>query len=218
MKRVLILVEGQTEETFVREILQHHFWARGIHIEPKLATTKRVRSGQNYKGGVLSYGKVRFDLIQLLRDTSAVIVTTMIDFYGLEGKDFPGCDTMKGSCYDKVKHVEEKFSEDIAHHRFLPYLALHEYEALLFCKPESIVRGMLLEDAEITAKLEQIKASYSSPEEINLNDPPSDRIEKIIPAYKKGISGVLIALDIGLDAMRSACPHFDQWIQRLENL
>ncbi len=29
MKRVLVLVEGQTEERFVKDVLAPHLWARG---------------------------------------------------------------------------------------------------------------------------------------------------------------------------------------------
>ena len=43
MIRVHILVEGQTEESFVRELLVPHFMERGIYLSIVLATTKRVK-------------------------------------------------------------------------------------------------------------------------------------------------------------------------------
>ena len=54
MKRVLILVEGQTEETFVRDLLEPHLSRRGVFPVPILAKTKRTTSGQTFKGGIPS--------------------------------------------------------------------------------------------------------------------------------------------------------------------
>lgn len=218
MKFVHILVERQTEETFVREVLQPHLRAVGIHLEPKLVTTKRLRGASHYKGGIVSYDKVRFDIRQLLRDTSATLVTTMIDFYGLAGKGFPGWAEMRGSCYERVEQVEIAFRTDIGHPRFHPYLALHEYEALLLCQPTKIVEVRPGASAEAARKLAQIRQEHDSPEEINLDNPPSHRIAEIMPGYRKGLDGVLIALDIGLAAMREQCTHFNQWLTMLESL
>lgn len=218
MKRAHILVEGQTEETFVRKLLQPHLGAYHLHLEPKLAETKRIRGGGSYKGGIVSYGKVRFDIQRLLGDTSAVIVTTMIDFYGLAGKGFPGWATMTGSCYEKVRHVETALRQDIDHPRFLPYLALHEYEALLFCQTSAIVSETGTDNLAAQRKLEAVRSHYGSPEEINLEMPPSKRIEAVIPEYTKVVAGVLIALEIGLMPMRQQCPHFDAWLQTLEQI
>lgn len=218
MKFVHILVEGQTEETFVRDVLQPHLLAHDIHLQPKLAVTKRVRGRSDYKGGIVSYGKVKNDIQLLLYDTSAIAVTTMIDFYGLAGKGFPGWDTMKGLCYEKVGYVEAEIAKDVSHKRFRPYLALHEFEALLFCKPDVISRMMLNENPEVAAKLEAIRKQVASPEEINLDDPPSRRIQAMFPQYNKVADGTLIALDIGLDTMRAACPHFHEWVTFLETL
>jgi len=89
MKRVLILAEGQTEERFVKDILQPHLLVLGIAIQPKIATTKRVKSGPDFKGGITDFKKVEDDLRRLLGDTGATMVTTLLDFYGFP-KDFPG--------------------------------------------------------------------------------------------------------------------------------
>jgi len=48
MKHVHILVEGQTEETFVSEVLAPHLWSINIHVNPVLLNTGTGR------GGVLS--------------------------------------------------------------------------------------------------------------------------------------------------------------------
>jgi hypothetical protein len=48
MRKVLILVEGQTEERFVKDVLQPYLWDIGVHPEPKIATTKRVKLGGHF--------------------------------------------------------------------------------------------------------------------------------------------------------------------------
>jgi hypothetical protein len=49
MTRVHIMVEGQTEETFVRDVLYQHFIELGIFLNPFLFSTSK-----GHKGGVVS--------------------------------------------------------------------------------------------------------------------------------------------------------------------
>ena len=217
MSKVLILVEGQTEETFVREVLAPHLAGRGVYPIARLATTKRVKSGSDFKGGIVSYGKFRNDIIRLLGDTSAALVTTMVDFYGLP-MDFPGRRSMPtSSCYDQVAYLEQEIHTDIGHPRFLPYLSLHEFEAMLFVGPAKIDGAF--PGTNRRAELVAIKEQFRSPEEID-DDPrtaPSKRIEAIFPGYQKPLHGPLIILEIGIEQIRAECPHFGNWLVELEN-
>ena len=47
---------------------------------------------------------------------------------------------------------------------------------------------------------------------------PSKRIGALVPGYSKVRQGLLAARAIGLEAMRSECPHFADWLKRLERL
>jgi hypothetical protein len=49
---------------------------------------------------------------------------------------------------------------------------------------------------------------------------PSKRIGKEIPDYlgAKPTAGPIIAGKIGLETMRMKCPHFNEWLTKLENL
>lgn len=51
---------------------------------------------------------------------------------------------------------------------------------------------------------------------------PSKRIIGLFPAYKKGSSvnahAYRIARHIGLERMRQSCPHFNEWVSKLEQL
>ena len=126
MIRIHILVEGQTEETFVRDLLQPHLITKNIFLTPIIIATKRTKGGTKFRGGITSYQRVKKQILLLLRDTSAVAVTTMIDYYGLPDK-WPGKDSVSGrTCFERVAYLEKAFQDDINHRRFIPYLALYQ--------------------------------------------------------------------------------------------
>jgi hypothetical protein len=217
MRTILVLVEGQTEEIFVKEVLTPYLNNYGKHLIPTIVNTKIVKSGRNFKGGIISYRQVKRDLMRLLGDTNALCVTTMFDLYGLPD-EFPGHQDAPALPYDKVQHIENAFKEDIDHPRFLGNLTLHEFEGLLFSKPAEIARALYDPDKEL--ELTKIRASFKTPEEINDNPKtaPSKRIEGIFPIYNKPFYGMVISKRIGLQAIRAECPHFHQWVSQLENL
>ena len=219
MRKVHILVEGQTEEKFVKQTLMGHLQGFEIWANPIIATTKRNPSGPDYKGGLRKWEKVRKEILRLLADSSASAVSTMFDFYGLP-KSFPGREVPEGrSPREKARYVEGEIGKDIDRaHRFIPYLQLHEFEAVLFSRPESIV----IPFPEYKAKagvFQSVRDGVQTPEEINDREEtsPSHRIAAQIPEYKKVLHGPRIAHDIGLQTIRE-CPHFHEWVTRLESL
>lgn len=217
MKRCLILVEGQTEERFVKDVLCPVFELSGIYLYPIILTTKIVKNGSNFKGGVTRYVKIRSDLSKLLADTGAV-VTTMIDYYALP-EDTPGMrDRPLASARDRVRHVEAAIFADVGSPRhFIPFLALHEFEALLFTD-HTITAGTILA-REKAAKLLEV-AKGLEPEEINegRETAPSKRLKQVFPSFQKTLHGPTAAKRIGLQAIRARCPHFNDWITRLEQI
>lgn len=216
MKKIHILTEGQTEETFVRTVLNPYYLPKGICFSAKLATTKKVKDGPDFKGGIVSYGKVRNDILNLLKDTSVVCVTTMIDYYGPK-KNFPGVDTTNKRGVERAKYLEQKFYEDIGNRKFLPFFLMHEFEALLFVSPKEIAKTLLQSNKE--GELNKIRNQFNTPEEIN-DDPataPSKRLLKVFPGYQKPFYGPLVTQRIGLDNIRAECEHFNSWLIKLEN-
>jgi Domain of unknown function (DUF4276) len=216
MKRCLILVEGQTEERFVKDVLYPEFVPRSLYLYPTILTTRVVKSGSDFKGGITTYAKLRGDLYKLLNDTGA-LVTTMIDYYGLPA-DFPGMSTRpKGSAIDRVRHVERSIFLDVGSPRHLtPFLLLHEFEALLFTNTE--VTASTIPARDRAPELFAV-ARGQAPEDIN-EDPataPSKRIRQVFPSFKKTLHGPTAAKRIGLPAIRACCPHFDAWLTRLED-
>jgi len=213
MKRCLILVEGQTEERFVKDVLCPEFEPRDFYLSPTILTTKIVKSGPNFKGGVTSYAKLRADLDKLLR--SGAVVTTMIDYYGLPS-DTPGMsDRPIGRAIDRVKHVENAIFNDMGSPYLLPFLALHEFEALLFVDHETT--ASVIPAPEKASEFLAI-AGGAEPEDINENPEtaPSKRLKQVFPSFRKTLHGPTAAKRIGLSALRARCPHFDSWITRLE--
>ena len=216
MKKVLILAEGQTEETFIKQILAPHLLPLDVSPVPIIIATKRIKSGSHFKGGVPSYEKVRKEIQRLLGDSSAALVTTMIDYYGLP-RSFPGRAAAQGATpLERVRFVEDALRTDITHPKFVPYYSLHEFEALLFASTSAIAQVFAKPDLE--QPLAAIRAAFPTPEDID-DDPvtaPSARLESLYPRYSKPFFGFLIAARIGIQAMRDECGHFDEWLTRLE--
>ncbi len=214
MKRINIICEGATEEQFVRKVLYPHFLAKGIIV-----------SASSLDGG-FNYDSLKHHIIQMLNSDKDAHVTTLIDLYGSKGP-FPGYEDNKNKeALVKVKAIEAEISADILgnnkvhNHNFIPYLQLHEFEALLFSDP-AVLEAWLSLDRELPEGcFAEILDAFESPEHIN-DSPltaPSKRIIAIADFYEKINEGVSIADEIGLEAIRKKCAHFDDWLTALEAL
>lgn len=214
MRFIHVLVEGQTEEIVVREIFEPSL-APGASLNPVLLKTKRPAGGPSHRGGVSSWKKIERDIRLLLGDTSAAYVTTVIDYYGLPD-DCPGMTSRPaGSAYDRVAYVEEQIARQIDHPRFIPHLAMHETEAWVFAAATQL--GALYDNMNLAHLLGRQLAEAGGAELIN-DDPttaPSKRLLSAYPAYNKTFDGPAAISDLGLPALRDACPHLDAWLRRL---
>ncbi|MCX7045189.1 MAG: DUF4276 family protein [Candidatus Sumerlaeota bacterium] len=186
-RRVLVLVEGYTEERFVKDVLAPYFDPKDCYLSPTLLVTKRVKDGVNFKGGVTNFAKFKNDLKRLLNDAGGALVTTIIDYYRLP-TDFPGMNDRprNGTPWQRVEHVESKIQEHFGNPRNLSvFLALHEFEAWLFSSSIELPRAMT--EPKKQSAFAAIRNEYKTPEEINERPGygPSDRIIALFPAYKK---------------------------------
>ena len=218
MVKVLILVEGQTEEAFVKNLLAAHLSKHGVAVVPVIVATKRLLTGDKKRGGYVPYSRLRAEVLRLLNDSSAASVTTMFDYYGL-APEFPCRETPVGNtALEKVASVEQAWAADINNQRFLPYLALHEFEAMLFTVPTEIATSF--GQPALQSSLQSIRASFKTPEEINDHEEtaPSKRLGKLFPGYNKPFYGELIAERIGIEHIRRECLHFAGWLAKLESL
>jgi hypothetical protein len=216
VRHLHVLCEGQTEEIIARDVLNSHFSDEDAYITPSILTTKRPAGTPAYKGGVTSWLKLERELRRLLRDNSTTVLTTLLDYYAFPA-DAPGmADRPYGSPYDRVRHVESALAEAIDDRRFVPHLVLHEIEAwvLVGCR----CLGEVMGDPGPAAELERTVHYESGPELVNdgIDTAPSKRIMNAYPRYAKTIDGPLVIAEIGLDVIRSSCPHADDWLRELE--
>lgn len=215
MKRVLILVEGQTEERFVKAVLAPYLSQFQFVMVPTVITTKRVISGPNHKGGFLKFMHLEQDLQYLFRDSNAVLFTTFIDYYGLPS-DFPGLKTASfADPYKRVQHVEQALFDTFNNHRFLPFVMLHEFEA--FCFVDPCVTAEFMDSVDKAVMLTEACSHASGPEKINQGPDtnPASRMKSAFPLYSKVNDGVDITELIGVDKLRDACPHFNHWLSQI---
>lgn len=221
--RLHLVVEGQTEETFVRNVITPHLGKHGVSAVPRLVATSRSR-GRISRGGVSKYLPIRRDLQCWMREDKSADVrfSTMLDLYALPS-DFPGFDAafVENDPYKRVGILEQAFFGNISDYRFLPYIQLHEFEALLFSDVPKFDWEFIEHDKAIH-RLATVAESFETPEHIDdgPTTAPSKRIIGEIPEYegRKTSAGPLIAEKIGLDIIRSRCLHFGEWLSKLETL
>ncbi|WP_033400845.1 DUF4276 family protein [Actinokineospora enzanensis] len=215
-RRLHLLVEGQTEETVVRDLLEPHLRQAGWVTTWSIVITKRPAGGPAYRGGVAGWRKVEGDIRRLLGDSSLTVLTTVIDYYGLPAA-WPGMDSRpNGSAHDRVDHVEAAMAAVIDDRRFLPNLVLHEFEAWVFAAARQL--GELREDPALAERLCQDSVAAGGPELVNERPEtaPSKRLLRYCPDYAKTLDGPLVVSELGLVELRESCPHVHRWLTRLD--
>jgi hypothetical protein len=217
--RLHFVVEGHTEETFVNDLLRPELGANGIYCDAHRVTTGR-RGGKLYRGGMASFQHLRNDLDFWMKQDARPDswYTTMVDLYGLPS-DFPGFTESRGipDPIKKVQFLEEQLISNLTHQRFVPYIQLHEFEALLFSDPQAFSIAFPSVTTELTG-LHAIRSRFKTPEHIDegAETSPSKRICKLLPQYDKPLYGPVIAKHVGLTKLRAECHHFDGWLKKLE--
>ena len=227
MKYLNIIVEGHTEELFVNTVLADHFQAFDIFLKVrKIQTGWNKLSNKPAKGGLRKYSSFRNDVLRWIesdRKNPVFWYTSMIDLYSFpKGKSSPYKNDIQkiSDPYKKVIELEKAIYADIACEKFIPYVQLHEFEALLLVDPDKL--ELMYPESKSKITLLKNNITHARPEEINESKQtaPSKRIIKFIPEYEhqKAQVGPLIAEDIGLTALRQNCQHFDEWIKKLEKI
>ena len=223
-----MLVEGQSEEVFVKQTLAPWLAERGVFVErPVVLWTKRLPAGGGFRGGVASWAQIRRNLLPLLADGDAW-VSTLLDFYGLPD-DVPGLAAHLGQGSPRAQvlavqmaiqaAIQAALAADIGPtQRFLPFLALHEFEAWLFAAPAVVSDHF--GSAELTAQLSAVIPVEGGPEAINHGPDthPKARLRQAWPGYKETSDGPTLLAKIGIPAVRARCPHFAAWLDQLEAL
>jgi hypothetical protein len=222
---IYIVVEGQTEQTFVRHILAPDMAGKGFFLHAALI------GKPGHKGGNIIFDRATIDIGNFLKERSDIYVSTMFDYFRIDdnwpGRDFVIQQIKSGATLSAAEkanalenatltRIKKLFPNCNAEGRFVPYIEMHEFEALLFSNPDILAQKLEIE----VDKVNNILAEYNGPEEIN-DDPlkaPSKRLEALNSTYRKVAMGKIIADSIGIKKMRNQCPHFNDWLTRLEKL
>lgn len=226
MERVTLfaVVEGQSESGFFKPFLAEHLALRGIDLHVPV-----IGKG-GAKGGMLrSFVQVCAELGDFLADRRRPWVTTFFDYYGLptgEGRGWGFVPTAKkrggvAAIEDRLRDGVREVAPQLAG-RFIPYVQMHELEALYFAEPATL--ATVLETPEMADKFAAVAAAAGGCEQINDSPTtaPSKRLQVMCPRYIKGRSSAAHAPRLGaklsLTTVRGQCPRFDAWLASIEKL
>jgi len=220
MSRVLALVEGPTEQSFIKQVLAPELHHLGVYL------TAAIIGKPGHKGGIRSYESIRREILAVLKQDQQRYCTTMFDYYGLPA-GWPGKTVISGSPSIIAGLIEQAMLQDVcsilgqaaATSRLIPYIQMHEYEALLFSEPATLATAVG-QRTSLGGIFEAIVNECGEPEAIDdrPDTAPSKRIKNHVRDYNKVIHGTIAAQRIGLPKMRQRCPHFSEWVARLETL
>ena len=220
MTDVYIICEGRTEVRFVKNVLAPILGSKELFLYP-------IRIGsRNRKGGNVTFERLRTNVRDQLNSNRASYCSTLFDYYGLP-PSFPGKHqaSSKAELSEKAQTVQQQLIAELGRsldseplQRFIPYIQMHEFEALLFSDPEALAKA--IGRPELRNEFLTIRRDFETPEHIDdsPNSAPSKRILKLVPSYEKPLMGETAAKAIGLPIMRQECPLFDAWLAKLENL
>jgi hypothetical protein len=214
---VYVIVEGQTEQTFIRDLLAPEIAVQGIFLHPVLI------GKPGHKGGNVKFERAKEDIGRFLKQRSETQISTMFDYFRLDPSwprnvNVQSCSTAVEKA-EKIEgatlaRIRELFPDHNVEGRLIPYIEMHEFEALLF-SDASILASKIGVD---TGKVEDILDEFGEPEEIDdrPDKAPSKRLISLHKGYRKVAMGKTISEAIGISTMREKCPHFDNWLTRLE--
>ena len=225
MVRLHVFAEGRTEQTFADTVLKPHLAMSGVYMSKPVLIAHARKKGRVHRGGGRNFTAMQSDIRRRLKQESAsdVFFTTMLDLYALH-RNFPGfedAERLRPCPYRRVEALENAWSSETRDQRFVPFIQLHEFETYLFSDITQLAPYFDSPDAGI-ARLSRDVDEKVSPELIDdgPHTSPSKRIIAEFPEYGplKPTAGPQAAERIGLKRIRSRCPHFSAWIERLERL
>ena len=219
---ILVLVEGRTEKIFVREVLAPTMRSKNIYIDATLV---------GKIGGDVRFDRAKKDIGMYLKQRCDTYITTMFDYFRID-PDWPGKSDViqaigtgeKITAHEKgvrlenatLEAIKASFPDCQPEKRFIPYIQMHEFEALLFTDTGVLADKIRTNEKAVT----EITDKFDTPEDINdnPNTAPSKRIKNLRKGYLKVITGTAITKDIGIPAIRKECVHFGGWLTKIEQL
>ncbi|MBL8971748.1 MAG: DUF4276 family protein [Myxococcales bacterium] len=222
---LFLVVEGFSEEGFFAPFLAPYLGARGIDLHVPVIGKGAGKGGMKFR----SFAAVCEELSRFLADRRRPFVSTFLDYYGLPSGQRLGWDFVPGTKSTRgVDGIEAALADGVrqaagaAAERFIPYIQMHELEALFYAAPATLAE--VLGAQQHAATFERIVHACQGCETID-DSPltaPSKRLQQHCPQYIKGRSSAAHAPRLGarldLELVRAACPRFAAWLARLEAL
>ncbi len=223
---IYIVVEGQTEQSFIKYALAPYMSEKGIDLYPS------ILGKPGHKGGYVNFERVKKDIENFLKQRTNTYISTMLDYFGIDSNWIEKAKAEKMiknglsvTAEDKAnilenatyKEIKKSFSGDNVKKRFIPYFSMHEFEALLFSNANILAEKTGIDIAEIKKIL---KIYNDKPEEID-EEPakaPGKMLKALMPGYRKVAMGRIVGEAISIEKIRKKCPHFNKWLKKLEAL
>jgi len=219
---IVAIVEGPTEQIFIRDIVTPHLAEKSIFLTPIILS----KPGQ--KGGDVKFSRAKNDIERHLKQRPDTYLTLFIDYYGVRkgwpGRDITADEKRALTTAQKAKKVNDATLQEVCQlyedyrpdRRFIPFIAMYEFEALLFSDSQILSEKLGVDKIQI----DDILRECGEPENINDSptSAPSKRLEALSDRFKKTTTGITIAKSIGLQKIREKCPIFNEWLLRIEQL
>jgi hypothetical protein len=220
---LVVSVEGVSEEAFVNRLLRPHLQLHGWSgVTPVGVATSLEPDGR--RGGLTNWPAVEQDLRDLFNQYQGpdYRFTSLWDFYGTPDS-FPGFAAARATPpgTDRAAIVEGKLSAHFHEPRFLPYVQMYEFEALVLAAIDGLKELHSSKAAALAALKVQCEAVGNFE---TINDGPTThparRIDAVLPGFwnTKEDDGPIALRTVGLDPPRRWCPRFNQWVARLERI
>lgn len=203
MTRLAIVVEGQTEEEFVKQI-----------IAPELASSNTVVEAININGDVRTSTLAKE--MGILYETNDH-VTSLVDLYEYTNRNKRSKLELENAITERMK---QKIGNGFDPEKVTAYIQQYEFESLLFSDPQSFKKAIPGVTHQICNDISRIRNCFNTPEDINdtQETAPSNRLKRLIQNYHKVSHGIGVAKHTGLNKIRQECPGFNKWLCKLESL
>ncbi|OLL14664.1 DUF4276 family protein [Actinomyces oris] len=213
MRQVVILVEGQTEEALVKEVLGPAASMRGTYVTPVVVTTSATPTGAHHGGG--HWKHYHTQLQDLLKASHWHRVGLLLDYYQYpkgapEREEATSSESLDST--GRQATLMAALRAEYPDPRFRPLVVLHEIEALVLAAIDA-GQGDGLLPRQGLAELRQAITRAHGPEQVNdgPSTAPSKRLEAADPGYMKTVTGPLLVSEAGLPAVLERCPTFKDW-------
>jgi Domain of unknown function (DUF4276) len=217
---VVVIVEGESEERFLRQVVTPYLSVRGVILKPQ-----QMPTSQASKGGAINLDRLKNHAHKTLNKEKGCYLSTFFDLYALDASITSLSESpLSTDPLLRSTQIEQALAASLRTHtscrleRLIPYIQPYELEGLFFSDAKALCNSNPNWSRHI-AQIQAVRDKVESPEHINngFDTKPSNRLATILqPAYrKKSRNAPLIGEQIGLSKIMQECKHFNVWVKQL---